>query len=276
MLKMESFLGNFSMKCLFINKKMSIVNYNGSIINYQGKISKRFATYAYGGIITYDGNYRIHTFTTNGSLNVIRSGIAQILIVGGGGNPTGMEGGGGGQVIQSQIMLDEIHYSIIVGTSGTKSSFYGIDASPGIGSKSGSGNIAGGTVQVYGGVDEHGQNYYFTYGGGGGGDSSKGYNAISLGPGNPGAGIPGNGGDGTKSSISGTLIGYGGGGGGGDYNGGYGKGGAGKDGGAEGAGFHGDGGGPIANSGGGGGGNSHWYGPTNGASGIVIIRYFYK
>ena len=96
---------------------------------------------ASGGIITYDGDYRIHTFDSSGYFvvyNLISE--ASILIVGGGGKgQTG--GGGGGQVLQYNISyINASTYEVIVGSGGVSntiegkpSSFYGYVANNGIG-----------------------------------------------------------------------------------------------------------------------------------------------
>lgn len=52
---------------------------------------------ATGGTITYAGGYKIHTFTSGGTFQVLSgSGSVDYLIVGGGGGSGGSYGGGGG------------------------------------------------------------------------------------------------------------------------------------------------------------------------------------
>ena len=43
-------------------------------------------SYSSGGTITYDGDYKIHTFTSNGIFRSSVNADASILVVGGGGN----------------------------------------------------------------------------------------------------------------------------------------------------------------------------------------------
>ena len=50
--------------------------------------------YATGGTVTTDGLYRIHTFTSSGTITFTRGGVVQALVVAGGGGG----GGSGGQV----------------------------------------------------------------------------------------------------------------------------------------------------------------------------------
>ena len=51
---------------------------------------------ATGGVITYSGNYKIHTFTSNGTFTVKQNVNAEVLVVAGGGGGGGDTGGGGG------------------------------------------------------------------------------------------------------------------------------------------------------------------------------------
>jgi len=224
---------------------------------------------ASGGTITYDGDFKIHTFDSSGTYEFIvyYGGLADILIVGAGGGGNyrvsnsivGAQAGGGGYVYYANnLYLDSSTYEIIVGageqnTDGSKSSFFGIDASGGLmggntyGGTSGSG-YAGGLRALYG------------HGGGGGGHTS--------------IGVAANGGAGYSSNISGEALGYGGGGGGG-YKG------IGIDGGGDGSKEgHQEGYDGVRGGGGGGGANGGTYGnitapPGKGGDGIVIIRYRY-
>jgi hypothetical protein len=57
----------------------------------------RTAFAAQGGTVTEAGGYRIHTFTSNGNLEVISdAGTVEVLVVGGGAGGGGRSGGGGG------------------------------------------------------------------------------------------------------------------------------------------------------------------------------------
>jgi len=249
---------------------MSIVSYQGHLVNYNGKMEGYYLppsfTNALGGTITYDGNYRIHTFTTNGSLNVINPGPALILVVGAGGGGAGWhigEGGGGGQVIQTTKYLSGI-YNCLPGLSQSFHSIingdFTIDASGG----------NHGSFLGYSGSGYAGGSYFDdNTGGGGGGDSTKGQDATYIGELYSG----GNGGVGTYSSISGISLGYGGGGGGGGAINSLG--GTGTEGAGAGASYGGQGG---NGANGGGGGGAAVYGKPGGVggSGVIIIRYKYK
>ena len=52
-------------------------------------------THAIGGTPTINGSYRIHTFTTSGSLVVDEAGTLEYLVVAGGGAGGADHGGGG-------------------------------------------------------------------------------------------------------------------------------------------------------------------------------------
>ena len=243
-----------------------------------------------GGTITTDGDYKIHTFTSNGVLTITSIGNhpdVSILIVAGGGNGGNPDdgyanwsagGGGGGEVLRINDILIPGTYDVSVGDAEEKSYFYGYDAS------------AGKTGLIYNGVGgfpfrsggDSGSGYLGgtqssnTQGGGGAGDSENGYNEGSQ---------PGNGGDGSPSDISGSLRYYGGGGGGGQASNISGRAYGGAGGG--GAGGLGVGNPPVpslgygldasVNTGGGGGGTSQFSTHTaSGGSGIVIIKYRYQ
>lgn len=228
---------------------------------------------ATGGTVTTDGDYKIHTFSSAGShsFTVTSGGDASALIVGGGGNGAGgggtsasFSGGGGGGGKVREISISSIEpgtYSVVVGAPGNTSSFYGTSSAGGnsatgkVGGSSASGQPGGTGTPVAGG------------GGGGGGETGAG--TDSSGPNQGGVG-----GLGYKSSISGTLLGYGGGGGGGGF---WGQ--VGNDGGGEGDGPASDefGWSYTAVRGGGGGGREYRRSPGfSGSPGIVIIRYKYK
>jgi hypothetical protein len=270
-------------------------------------------TQATGGIITYSGEYRIHTFTSSNQLNVVNGGNFEYLIVGGGGGGGTSQaggGGGGGMLTGTVYNLGSGIYTITVGTggpeatNGNNSSALGITVyGGGAGGNSGIDGNAGGCGGG-GGVaaSRPGNTWYYPIGGSGisgqgyrGGNAYQGQNIINGPGGGGGAGAHGNdnaadvnshGGVGRLSSITGSAVYYGGGGGGGrgtinDHqgpgNGGTGGGGRGNDGytyGSAGAGTDG--------LGGGGGGGSFWYDHgdrthgANGGSGIVIVRYLYE
>jgi hypothetical protein len=255
------------------------------------------------GNITQNGKgYRTHTFTTVGttSFTVTRGGLAEYLIVGGGGCGADVGGGGAGGVRLGQILLSPQTYSIVVGAGAPANpddSDPGVNGDPSLafnlvaagGGGAGGGFVAGrgmvggsgggggrnpsGSIWNLGGAGrpdqgfEGGTGINFLSadweGGGGGGGGGEGHQSYSSEWG-------GDGGPGINSSITGTFQSYGGGGGSGSNTqrgrGGLGGGGQGK---LNSDGTSNDGG---TNTGGGGGGG--WSGATGaGGSGIVIVRY---
>jgi len=263
---------------------------------------------ASGGTVTYDGDFKIHTFTTLGTGSFIVTGAptaatASLLVVAGGGpgGPdvgTGGGGGGGGGVIYttSASISANTTYTLVVGDGGAR----GTNASPGaatqgknsdFGSFSAVGGGRGGAKDNYnggnGGSGGGGAAYAnFTAGSGTAGQGNNGGAGQNTGFGAGGGGgagaagsagsggSGGNGGNGLAFSISGVSTYYGGGGGGGSEAGGSGTGGLG-------------GGGNAGTSpqngtdglgGGGGGRTSPPYAQdgTEGGSGVVVVRYKYK
>lgn len=252
---------------------------------------------ATGGTITTDGNYKIHTFTSSGTLAISAgSGAIESLVVaggGGGGNSSAGGGGGGGVVHTTPGATYGVgSYTVTVGAggagsaggvqgvNGSNSAFDTITATGGgggghngtAGSAGGSGG-GGGSGQA-GGSGAAGQGFAggsgfsgagTDSGGGGGGASALGSNGANSTGGNGGAGV--------SKSISGAAVTYGGGGGGGTTGATQGTGGAG--GGANGANNAANNG--TANTGGGGGGRGDGLGSAGtGGSGIVIVRYRYR
>ena len=255
---------------------------------------------ATGGDITYDNGYKIHTFTGDGTLNVLSAGDVEVLVVaggGGGGTWCGGGGGGGGVVHQSVHALVTKPYAITVGAgapratadgpgaNGSNSVFDDITADGGGGGGayptetgqnggSGGGGAHGNTAEGGTGVTDQGydggKGSTNDSSGGGGGAGEIGHDAVTTTGGTGGVGI--------ACDISGTTKYYGGGGGGWGYS---------AIGVADVNGGGGDGSnqvnGEIAedgetNTGGGGGGG--WYHSFSshgggGGSGIVIIRYLY-
>lgn len=172
---------------------------------------------ATGGTITYDGNFKIHTFTSDSNFIVTVGGTAQVLVVGpGGGGNYG--GGGGGKVNYNAAMsIPAATYPVVYGAAaypvGTTASFNGVTSAPGQmsgdnGGAAGGGNAGGlGSTNIPGGNSNSGR-------GGGGGNAANGSNGqiyVSCGAGD---GAGGAGGAGTSNSITGTALIYGGGGGG--------------------------------------------------------------
>ena len=219
---------------------------------------------ATGGVITYAGGYKIHTFTSDGDFNIISgSANVEVLLVGGGGGG-GSEragGGAGGQIYyNSSVQMTAGDYAITVGQGGAGGVGYG-----GAGSDGGTSSI--GDIYSAGGGQP-----------GAGNSGNPGWRGI------PGTGINGGGSGGYGSNGGGVNTPgedgslymsqyWGGGGGGGGWQT------DGRPGGAGGGGRGGDGYSPPgkpgdANTGGGGGGSNGWSsGGGIGGSGIVIIRY---
>lgn len=201
---------------------------------------------ASGGTVTYNGNYAIHTFTSNGTFQLTSPTSVNILVVGGGGGGghDGGGGGGGGQVgYQANYTLSAGSYNVIVGAGGaattatggatglaalgkqgSASSFGSITAAgggagggkAGVGASGASGGGTGHTGGTTGGsatAGYAGGGASSTAGGGGGGAGGAG------GAGTMGAGtLGGNGGNGVVISMPGLAAAtYGCGGGGGTY-----------------------------------------------------------
>ena len=253
---------------------------------------------ATGGNISYDGDYKIHTFLSSMDFIVTYQGDLEIeyLIVaggGGGGNVVWLYsasgGGGAGGVLTGESSINLGIHPVIVGvggaikTNGGNSSFNSLIAYGGgkggstenYISNGGNGGCGGGGAsksgvgglgsQGYGGGDGKEVSYASGGGGGGmtevGGSSEYGY---------------AKGGDGIISLITGSSVYYGGGGAGArDGSGTAGHAGVGGLGGGGGQG-HPNG---YTNTGGGGSGGLNGYTKLNpgiGGSGIVIVRYRYK
>jgi len=242
-----------------------------------------------GGTVTTDGNYRVHTFRTNGAFAITQIPTVsnvQVLVVGGGGggggggqNVGGGGGGAGGYILAAPAVNSTGTWAVTVGaggvgggynavgTAGTNSSLSGSTITtitalgggrggngPGSAGSGGSGGgVSGGTGPA--GAGTPGQGYAGSVGTG-----NYGY-TYSTGGGGGGAGgaggnmIPG---AGVISSISGASVTYATGGRGGDTGGGT----------------------PAARTGntgeGGWGGNGTGASGSVGAPGVVIIRYRYQ
>jgi len=103
----------------------------------------------FGGIVTYDGDYKIHTFTLDGSISFTygTNMAMSVHIIGGGGSggfgsydfspqaPLGGGGGGNGQIIDTSIYMSTGIYNIIVGSTDCSSYIdnlvYAKEGSPG-------------------------------------------------------------------------------------------------------------------------------------------------
>jgi hypothetical protein len=250
-----------------------------------------------GGNITIVNGYKIHTFLSNGTLNITSgSCVAEVLVVAGGGagggnGAPGGGGGAGGLIYNSSYNLNLSNYSIVVGNGGLagynggNSSFGSLVAIGGghgamySGSRTTGGSGAGGGYSTSAGAagtagqGNNGGNGLGTSvlplgAGGGGGAGTVGQAATA----NP-SGKSGDGGIGLNYSISGVNTYYAGGGGAGVTAQGSTQGFGGLGGGGNGTSVQNAvGGSAIANTGGGGGG-SHNAAGGSGGSGIVIVRY---
>jgi len=290
---------------------MTFSNLHGSIyadlkISYS---NSSFYIAATGGTVTDVGGYRIHTFTSSGTLSVTTSVSVEYLVVAGGGGGGGGRGGGGGAgglLFSTAYSVVNQSYTVTIGAggagstvqgaNGNSSSFGTINATGGGGGGSSTSTGSNGGSGGGGGDDSGGPRAGGTgisgqgfaggtsnptgsreSGGGGGGAGAVGGNGV--------AGTGGNGGDGgigLQNSISGSAVYYAGGGGG---SSGYGtgalKGTGGLGGGGDGSQHSSNTGsdavsGTLNTGGGGGGGTYNDSTRTTGASGgsgIVIIRY---
>jgi hypothetical protein len=240
--------------------------------------------FATGGVITTSGNYRIHTFTSTGTLTVssapVGSTVEYLVVAGGGGGNFG-GGGAGGMRTGTTLPITAGAYTVTVGaggaydTNGSDSIFSTITSRGGGhgGGDIGAGNGGSGGGAKYNsfvggtGIAGQGRNGGSGHGGFSGRGSGGGGGAGQVGA-NGNAGKSGDGGNGLTSSISGTVTYYAGGGGGGS-NGTIGIGVGGLGGGGNG--FHSNNFGASTpgsvNTGGGGGAYQA------GGSGIVIVRY---
>ena len=187
----------------------------------------------YGGVITYDGAYKIHTFTSAGTFTTSTPRDIEVLVVGGGGgggsstavNQSCGGGGGGGEVIWTTLNLPISSVSIEVGqggaanANGNPSKFgnqliaqgggaggsFAISSNGQTGGSGGGGarGSLGGDSIRYKGLGSPGGSTTPTNGGGGGG------------AGNTAAPTGSNGTQGFYTKITGTWDYYGSGGGGG-------------------------------------------------------------
>ncbi|KKQ06027.1 MAG: hypothetical protein US16_C0027G0005 [Candidatus Moranbacteria bacterium GW2011_GWE2_36_40] len=276
----------------------------GTIVNITGTGFVASPVTATGGTITTDGNYTVHTFTTNGTFTADASLPVEVLVAAGGGGSgggpeSGAGGGGGVQHHSSWSVASGSPNNVVVGggggggpymtngTNGTSSSFGSLIANgggggghygAGSGSVPGSGGSGGGASRgSVGGTSNQssidGSTSYGHAGGngpGGGGTSGGGGGGAGSVGGNGSGGTGGVGGIGVASSISGVATYYGGGGGGASDGSSV----------AGGAGGGGTGGSSSVaptvgtpNTGGGGGGERNPSTGKSGGSGIVVVRY---
>lgn len=260
--------------------------------------------YCTGGDITQDGDYRVHTFLTSGTLVVETGGDVEVLVVAGGGGGC-LGGGGAGGVLYDDVFAittDSSPYTVTVGAGGTGS----VDTNP---SGNGANSVFGTLTAIGGGAGAYNGGTYHGADGGSGGGGLDGTRAPSPGSGTTGQGHDGgdgnyasspypDGGGGGAGSVGGngsvshsgnggsgldysnefgTDVGengwFAGGGGGGSYY--QGTGGTAEHGGGSGATNDNSGENGTANTGGGGGGGYMSKTGGSGGSGIVIIRYYH-
>ena len=253
-----------------------------------------------GNSVATDGDYKVHTFTANGTFTIANTGYGvnvsrvESLIIGGGGGGGVSGGGAGGHLHTTVHKLFGATHAVVVGaggpnknnssftkiySNGEDSTFGGLTAiggggsvwseSPGnSGGSGGGGGYNGGVGNRQAGTGTAGQGNDGGHGGHSGG-SGGGGGAGAVGVAST-ASSGGNGGAGLSNSITGTAVIRAGGGGGGS---------SGTDGiGGSGGGGNADAGaaGPGAANTGSGGGGAYNSGAGVGGSGIVIIRYKFQ
>jgi hypothetical protein len=261
-------------------------------------LSVHAAINATGGVLTTNGEYVVHTFTSNGMLSVEGTGTVRVMVIAGGGSGGGSlyggGGGAGGVILMDEYAVSTGNYTVVVGAGGVGGSGEGVN---GDNSSFGElvavgGGAGGGSVQAFDGgsggggtptnSNRNGGAAFGSQGFAGGAASSPGSYAPGGGGGAGGVGQDGgvdshvgNGGAGVYSNISGGVVCYAGGGGGGasPYYG-YSEG-TSTCGGGNGSTY--DGGtatSGMSGTGGGGGGISQNGGVSgDGGSGIVIVSY---
>ena len=258
-----------------------LVSFTNSLGKLSNGVNKTMLAVPTGGTITVSGSYRIHTFTTSGSLVVpasFTSSADYLMIAGGGGGghnttlPMFSGGGAGGVLTSTTTLASSTTYSFVIGagggggsyTNGSNTTGFSLTAigggygGGGGGANGGSGGSGGGQGGSGGSLTPNnaaGTAGQGNAGGSGtsGGDAAGGGGGYSTAGQNASGSTSGNGGLGLISSISGTSVNYAGGGGRLDqgYGGGY---------------FGSPNG--VANTGSGGAGTG-----GAGGSGIVIVRY---
>lgn len=262
---------------------------NGFFIDFESEMGIHAAT---GGSIATDGDYKVHTFTSNGTFEVTTAPAAgatvEYLLVAGGGaagrswNWGG--GGGGGGVLSGYLDVSAQEYAVVVGAGGARgttantlggganSTFGGLAAVGGGAGRSGyggdspdyqsptAGGSGGGSISGPG-AGTAGQGFAGgsgtggsnPHGGGGGGASEEGSTDAIM-----------DGGDGITNWITGAAVVYGGGGAGSREDN------------AKGTAGTGGGGSNAAGTNALGGGAGSAGSDTNGGSGVVIIRYRFQ
>jgi len=256
-----------------------------------------------GNIVTTDGTYVYHTFTSSGLFTPSAAITADYLVVAGGGGGGSNGGGGGAGGLRSTVtatggggsletalsLISGTSYPVVIGAGGVG----GVSATY-ISGDSGNDSVFSTIISTGGGGASGADGLNGKAGGSGGGGGwgggirtggagtanqgfAGGTSTSNLGGGGGGASTvgatAGNGGSGVATSITGSSTTYAGGGGGGSNadqgnNGGSGGGGRGNYV-SVGAGTN----GTPATGGGGGGGGTNGGAGGNGGSGVVVIRY---
>ncbi len=249
---------------------------------FHGATGGTITTYSDGGV-----NYKVHTFTADGTFDAGSGGTADVLVVGGGGGGKSYGGGGGGgSVIHLQSKpVTASTYAIVIGSGGAGSAinvsvtsanvgetttFAGYSATGGggaggyenqlgiVGANSGGNGAYIGTSPGAGTAPSDTDAYDTVYGGNTGGAFVSGVNYPSGGGSGAGAngGTPassasngGSGGNGVQIDIDGNNYYWGGGGGGSVYEAPGGNGGGGGTGGGGGGADGGTGGAGLNNGG---------------------------
>ena len=184
--------------------------YNGTVWQ---SISGMSATQSAGsGTTANSGGYKIHTFTSSGSLTVISGGEVEYLVVAGGGvggYNAGSGGGAGGMLTGTIPFLAPNTYNITVGTGGA-----GGSSSSAYGTKGNDSSIVGDGSPPTSLVAASGGGYGVDVGNGGSGGSGGGGSDSGNGIASGGSGISGQGNTGGNGLHPGGASRSAGGGGG--------------------------------------------------------------
>jgi hypothetical protein len=165
------------------------------------------------GVVVSGVTYNVHTFTSSGTITVIRPGLVQLLIVAGGGgagagrnSSTGGGGGGGGQIYTGLTISSTSAISIGNGGAGGTYDIPSGVASPG---SAGQNTTVLGLTAIGGGYGG-GSNNLGQAAGGNGGNGGGGGQVLAQGNGAVGLGTAGQGNNGVTNSggSSNNQAGY--------------------------------------------------------------------
>lgn len=119
-------------------------------------------TWCTGGTVSEVQGYRIHTFTSNGTLTVVTAGFCELLLIGGGGGGAGGQntsggdagggGGAGGFIAYHRVDTPSTPYftlttgakSVVIGAGGLGVNYVGVcnpNGDPGYNSKIGRAHV---------------------------------------------------------------------------------------------------------------------------------------